>query len=291
MSETVRLNEDVVKELAPPTKGNRVHFYAGATIQGAKVPRGFGVRVTAAGQKAFVMDYRLRGRQHRYTIGGYPDWSVLKAVRHARDLRQRIDRGEDPLDDRAPAPVAKTVSEVIDDFVARYVRSKDRPLRSAPNVESAFNRLVKPHIGKLGIYDLRRSHVAALLDRIEDETGPVAADRAKAYLRKCFGWYAERDDKFDFAAAFGLKMQPRANAKERARARVLSDDEIRLLWPLLDGASTFGALVKIFADCPAPRRSGAHAHRAEIDRRVSGPSRPSATRPSARTWCRCPPPR
>src|SRR5208282_6093024 len=132
-----RLSEEIVKRLSPPDAGNRVTYFAGATIQGKKAPRGFGVRVTAGGARAFVLNYRLRGREYRYTIGGWPDWSALKAVRTARDLRQRVDRGENPLDDRTPPPATKTVSSVLDDFVIRYVRNKDQPLRSADHIESA----------------------------------------------------------------------------------------------------------------------------------------------------------
>src|SRR5881398_2911916 len=126
---TASLNEETIKRLQVPANGNSITYFAGATIQGAKAPRGFGVRVTAGGARAFVLNYRLRGREHRFTIGAWPDWSALKAVREARNLRQRVDRGEDPLEDRAPAAVTKTVSNVLDDFVARYVRNKDRPLR------------------------------------------------------------------------------------------------------------------------------------------------------------------
>ena len=88
------LNEEAVKRLPAPSKGNRITYFAGATIQGAKAPRGFGVRVTATGARAFVLNYRLRGREYRLTIGAWPDWSALKAVHEARKLRQRIDRGK-----------------------------------------------------------------------------------------------------------------------------------------------------------------------------------------------------
>ena len=36
----------------------------------------------------------------------------------------------------------------------------------------------------------------------------------------------------------------RIKPKERARTRVLSDEEIRIIWPALGEAGTFGALVK-----------------------------------------------
>ena len=239
-----RLSEETIKHLPVPPTGNSITYFAGATIQGAKAPRGFGVRVTAAGARAFILNYRLRGREHRFTIGAWPDWSALKAVREARNLRQRVDRGENPLEDRAQPPETKTVSNVLDEFVTRYVRNNDRPLRSADTIESAFNRLVKPRIGKLSVYEVRRSHIAGMLDRIEDENGPVMADRTRAFLRKALSWYAERDDQFNLTAAF-VRVQPRANTTDRARTRVLSDEEIRTIWPVLGEAGTFGALVKI----------------------------------------------
>ena len=237
------LSEETIKQLPAPARGNSITYFAGATVQGAKAPRGFGVRVTASGTRAFILNYRLRGREHRFTIGAWPDWSALKAVREARNLRQRVDRGEDPLTDRAVIPAPKSISNVIDDFMTRYVRNKERPLRSADQIRSAFDRLVKPRIGKIGVHELRRSHVAEMLDEIEDEAGPVQADRVRAYLRKALSWYAERDDEFNLNAAF-VRVRARANPKERARTRVLSDEELRIIWPLLDEAGTFGALLK-----------------------------------------------
>src|SRR6202011_1756761 len=119
-----RLSEATIKRLPVPAAGNSITYFAGAMIQGAKAPRGFGVRVTTAGARAFVLNYRLRGREHRFTIGAWPDWSALKAVREARNLRQRIDRGENPIEDRTPSPATANVASILDDFVARHVRNK-----------------------------------------------------------------------------------------------------------------------------------------------------------------------
>ena len=240
--EPPKLNEAVVKRLPTPAGGNRVKYFAGATIQGAKAPRGFGVRVTAAGVRAFILNYRLRGREYRFTIGSWPDWSVLKAVREARLLRQRVDRGENPLEDRAPPPAAITIASVLDEFVVRHVRNRHQPLRSAAEYESAFDRLVKPRVGELGIYEIRRSHVVKMLDEIEDKNGPVMADRTLAYLRKAFNWYATRDDQFNVPVVRGMA---RVKPKDRARTRVLSDDEIRSIWPVLGELGTYGALVRM----------------------------------------------
>jgi integrase len=258
---SANLNEEVVKRLPVPTKGNRVTYFAGAVIQGAKAPRGFGVRVTAAGARAFVLNYRLRGREHRFTIGAWPDWSALRAVREARNLRQRIDRGENPVEDRTPSPGTASVASMLDDFVARHVRNKNQPLRSADEYESAFKRLVKPRIGKLSVYEVRRSHVNKMLDEIEDSNGPVMADRTLAYLRKAFNWYAARDDQFNVPVVRGMA---RIKPKERARMRVLSDEEIGIIWPALGGAGTFGALIKTLLLTAQRRDEIAQMSRKEI---------------------------
>jgi integrase len=256
-----KLSEETIKRLPHPAAGNRVTYFAGATIQGAKAPRGFGVRVTAAGARAFILNYRLRGREYRFTIGGWPDWSALKAVREARDLRQRIDRGENPLEDRVAPSNTLTVASILDDFLVRHVRNKNHPLRSAGEYESAFKRLVKPRIGNLGIYEVRRSHVVKMLDEIEDGNGPVMADRTLAYVRKAFNWYATRDDQFSVPVVRGMG---RIKPKDRARTRVLSDDEVRVIWPVLGQSGTFGAFLKMLLLSAQRRDEVARMSRIEI---------------------------
>src|SRR5438045_6889875 len=125
-----KLNEETIRRMRVPATGNSITYFAGATVQGVKAPRGFGVRVTAGGSRAFVLNYRLRGREHRFTIGAWPDWSALKAVREARNLRQRVDRGENPIEDHVPSPATASVASLLDEFVARYVRNPKQPLRA-----------------------------------------------------------------------------------------------------------------------------------------------------------------
>jgi integrase len=240
-ADTERLSEEIVRGLSAPAGGNRVYYFAGHRLQGLVAPRGFGVRVTAGGAKAFVLNYRAAGQERRYTIGLHPDWSVVRALKAARDLRQEIDAGRDPqaakAEARSPTPVpgGKTVADVLDDHVRRYARNKDRPLRSADEIARTFERLVKPAIGAWGIYELRRSHVVEMLDKIEDENGPVMADRTLAYVRKAFTWFAARDDAFTPPIVRGMS---RTKPKERARRRILADDEIRDLWAALDALET-----------------------------------------------------
>src|SRR5918911_231670 len=87
-----KFDDRFVRELQAPPTGNRVHY-----DRGKDPVRGFGVRVTAAGAKSFVLNYTIAGRERRLTIGGYPAWSVAAAREEAKSLRRKIDSGEDPL--------------------------------------------------------------------------------------------------------------------------------------------------------------------------------------------------
>ena len=89
---------------------------------------------------------------------------------------------------------------------------------------------------------IKRSDVARLLDSIEDSAGPVAADAALCIARSVSNWFATRND--DYIAPFTKGMR-RSNPKERARERVLGDDELRAIWKQAEANGIFGAFVRM----------------------------------------------
>jgi hypothetical protein len=249
----MRLNEDIVKTLPIPEAGNRVHYFAEAIIQGAKVPRGFGVRVTAAGVRSFVMNYTIARRERRYTIGQWPDWSVLRAVKEARDLRQCIDRGEDPLDGRRKqeTATATTLKTIADEYLAR----EEKHLRSIDQRRAVLERVVFPELGAKQISDIKRSDIVRLLDKIEDERGPHMAHVTLAYISKLMNWHAARDDDFRTPIVRGMG---RVKPKEHERDRILNDDELRAVWRAAEAfRGPFGHLVRFILLTSARRTEAA----------------------------------
>jgi hypothetical protein len=286
---TEKISEKIVAALPSPAKGNRLHYFSGASLQGKKAPSGFAVRVTSAGTKSFVWFHRVAGKSHLETLGRWDENSkggnltVLAAI-VAADKRAKAvrDRDEDPRPERTRRledgnkPEGETIASLLDEFVERYVK-KEAKLRSWNNIERTFERLVKPAIGNVGIYDLRRSQVVKMLDAIADKNGPVMADRALALVRKAFNWRATRDDDFHPPIVKGMaKTKPH----ERARTRILSDDEIRDLWAALGsiGGPRYPALVRTLF-LTATRRLEAARMRWAKSTATRGPSQPRATRP------------
>jgi integrase len=133
-----------------------------------------------------------------------------------------------------------------------YFAREGKNLRSVADRRSALERLVYPRLGPQPISTIKRSDIVRLLDKIEDENGPVMADRTLAYVRKVMNWHASRSDEFLSPIVRGM-----ARGKEQARGRVLNDDELRAVWQTAEATpGPFGVFVK-FLLLTAARRSEA----------------------------------
>src|SRR5919106_691291 len=104
-----RLATQLVKALEAPATGNRIVYDADI--------KGFGCRVTATGAKSFILNYRAGGRERRYTIGSFPDWTVVAARNEAAQLKREIDRGRDPMAERDHERQAPTVADLCDRYL------------------------------------------------------------------------------------------------------------------------------------------------------------------------------
>ena len=80
--------------------------------------------------------------------------------------------------------------------------------------------------------------MTALLDTIEDTSGPVAADKVLAHINSIMRWYATRHDDYSSPIIQGMR---RSNPKERARTQIFSDDELRAVWKVAEASGSFGA--------------------------------------------------
>jgi integrase len=84
--------------------------------------------------------------------------------------------------------------------------------------------------------------VTALLDMVEDESGPRQADTVLATLSSIMHWHAARTD--DYVPPI-VRGRSRYDPHAKKRARILDDDEIRALWAAADKGGPFGAFLKL----------------------------------------------
>ena len=206
-----------------------------------KLP-GFTCRKLPSGRLSYGLRYVVKGKQRWLALG--VGITPAKARELAEQRRGDVAAGKDPQAERQAERKARssTVAGLLDDHMRLYVRPN---LRSADEIERIFDVYVKPAIGKTPVLHLRRSEVAGMLEKVAKAHGPVQADRVLAHVRKAFNWHAARDERFVPPIVKGMgKAKPVA---QRARRRVLSDQEIRDLWRALDAASVtscFPSLVR-----------------------------------------------
>lgn len=202
--------------------------------------KGFVARALKSGKVSYGFRYRNRAGQSKWLGLGIHGsaFTAEQARTQAKKRAGEVADNRDPVTEqeeaRADAVKAKkaeinSVDTVLDAFVKRHASK----LRSADQVEHALDTYVRPRLGSKSVYDVKRSEIVAMLDTVEDEAGPVMADRVLAHVRKAFNWWGARDDEFKSPIVRGMA---RTKPKERARKRILADDEIRDIWTALDKA-------------------------------------------------------
>ncbi|KAA0113508.1 DUF4102 domain-containing protein [Methylobacterium sp. P1-11] len=183
--------------------------------------------IQPSGAKSWAVRYRHGGRTRKLTLGAYPALDLAKARTDGRAALHAVPLGQDPVAERkivAPLPTRDLVGSVIESFIERHVKPRNRP-RTAEETIRILRTKVLPAWDDRKIQDIGRRDVIELLDGIVDAGTPVAANRTRAALSKLFNWATDRGV-IDANPCVRIK----APAAETRRDRVLSDDELRLLW-------------------------------------------------------------
>jgi integrase len=256
-----KLTQSIVDNLtADPGRGDRTIFWC-------ETQPGFGVMVTPSGRRSYIVQYRQHGVSRRLTLKA-DSLSLVQARKEARKHQGDIERGIDPVveerkeKERAEAAKEGTLANVVDEYVKRLKRNKP-PIRTMPERERIFHRSIVPALGERQIVDIQRSDVTRMLDKIEDDSGPVAATKALAVLSAFFSWYATRHDSFRSPITRGMA---RTKAHERARERTLSDDEIKTLLRAVEAKNdAFSALIEFLLLVGCRRGEAANMQWTEVD--------------------------
>lgn len=171
-------------DAAVPAAGGRQSFLWDSEV------KGFGLRVTPAGAKSYVLNYRLpNGRERRATIGrhGSP-WTCEAARERVVELLRALAGGVDPLDAKAKARAALTVRELCGLYAAEGPAEKPTKKPSSWAAESShMRRHIKPLLGGRAITSLTpgdiarfQSDVAAGKTATDERTG---RPRGRAIVR------------------------------------------------------------------------------------------------------------
>jgi integrase len=210
----MKLTDKIVSALPTPPRGNRITY--------DKAVPGFGCRVTAAGGRSFILNYRRRsdGTERRWTIGSCDSWTTSAAREEAKRLKRLIDGGGDPVGEHRADRSAPTINDLCDRFESDHL-PRTRP-STQHDYRTMITREIRPALGKMKVAAVTFSDVDRLHRRIT-QRAPFVANRTLAVLSAMFGLAA----KLQWRESNPVKGV--ARNQEPPRARYLSADELARL--------------------------------------------------------------
>ena len=222
-----------------------------------------------SGATSWALRYRADSASRKLTLGSFPALDLKTARRKAEEARGAIAKGEDPAAAKTAAREAAKaereaegdlVENVVSQFIERYAKTKTRDWRET-------ERLLKRNVverwpGKC-LREITKPMVHAMLDAIADRGSPIAANRVLAQLKVMCKWAVGRGI---ISASPCDGVSAPSSERGRARERVLSDEELRLVWKAADSIGwPFGPIVKLLALTGARRDEVAQMEWREID--------------------------
>ncbi|MGY6549604.1 MAG: tyrosine-type recombinase/integrase [Roseinatronobacter sp.] len=208
-----------------PAKGQRFIF-----DDHRNAPRGFALRITAAGGRAFVLQYSVDGRQHRKVIGAWPTWTLEAARAEAQDLVRKIDTGHDPLKEKRRRKEEPTMAELAAEWLDKHASG----LKSVGTIRGLVNNDILPALGDEKVTDIRRRDIIEMVEA-KAAKAPRSAAQLLVYVRKIMTYAADREiiavnPVADLKPTSITVKGQRNPLKANPRDRVLTQEEIRSFW-------------------------------------------------------------
>lgn len=215
----MRLTDLQIRKLKAPVKGQRTHF-------DDALP-GFGLRVSQGGRKSFVVMFGKR--RQLVTLGRYPDLSLAEARREAKRVQADTDLPSKPA---APTVGTMSFAEARERFL------QDSALRNKPRTTADYKRLLNRHYTfaePIGL--VTRAKIMRAVDKLRE----TPSEQAHAYvaLRTMMSWCVKR-------GLLEHSPVPSLSFRQRARDRVLTDEELALVWRRAEEIGyPFGTIVQL----------------------------------------------
>ena len=193
---------------------------------------GFGLKVTPAGRKVYLLQYRVaghNGRTRRVTIGTHGVLTADQARSEAQALSRQIARGEDPLATRDMKRNEKTAGALIDQFLQEHVDIKLKD-RSRAEYRRMIDKLLPSAFLRKPITEITRPDISRLQQSLA--ATPYQANRLLAVLRKFFNWCEKNGYRPDHSNPAYLVDK----FTEKRRERFLSELELANLGEALASA-------------------------------------------------------
>lgn len=176
------------KELAPITVAGlkQPGMYAVGVIPGLHL------QVLPTGGRSWVLRVRIGNHRREIGLGGFPDVTLAQAREKARELREQIRSGRDPVaekrDAKSAMKAAQAAQRTFKQCAIAYIEAHESGWRNAKHAQQWRNSLEQhayPVLGDLHVRDVGLPHVMDVLRPIwtsKNETASRLRGRIEAVL-------------------------------------------------------------------------------------------------------------
>jgi integrase len=233
-----------------------------ATVRAASLPegrrdvilfddrlKGFGLRLQGASRRYLIQYRDALGNDRRFNIGSTHEVTAAQARETAAKLLAGIKLGKCPHIEREERRKEAErqldrANQTFGSLAQLYLERQARELRSnsLKAVVYAITKNWAP-FNRVPVDQITRRMIAERLEQITQESGPVAANRARAKLAAFYTWAGKAG-----LIECGNPVTFTIKNKERPRQRALEDHELRAIWQHA-GDDAYGKIVRILMLC------------------------------------------
>ena len=182
---------------------------------------GLRVRIASTGSVWSLVAYSPTGERRRFTLGPYPEVSLVQAREAAADIRKKLRAGEDPTAGRMTHSARKSVVQAgstLEGLMKAYSSHAPKSWDDAEGrIRNVFAKLLKRPLA-----ELTGPRVQRCIDQYPARASAASACR---YLRPVLRWAARRGA---VPRTLADEIEPPRGAVKR-RERILSADELKAL--------------------------------------------------------------
>lgn len=190
---------------------------------------GFGLRVTKAGSRSFIIRYRNPGGDQKYAvIGKYPTLTVEQARAEAQVRLAEVARGEDPTAKRKALREAPTLTDLADEYLGTYATSRSLKPKTIRDARGVL-RIALAAFGGKKVVEITTADVRKVHGEARKIAGVYQANKLVAVLSKMFSLAAEVGWRSGDNPCRGVRKFP-----EDQRWRNLSEIEVARLLDACD---------------------------------------------------------
>ncbi|MDN3711038.1 integrase arm-type DNA-binding domain-containing protein [Paracoccus cavernae] len=176
-----------VKRLQHPGKGGNSTFAVGGVS-------GLLLQITPNGGRTWLLRVSVGGRRREIGLGGFPDVTLAQARDRAREAKDQIRRGIDPVEERRSARAALETARrrglTFSDATDRYLDAKLEAFKNAKHRDQWRNTLqtyAVPELGKLLVDEIAVQDVLRVLEPIWTEKTETAS-RLRGRIESVLSW-------------------------------------------------------------------------------------------------------